>query len=188
MQPPKPQKDESPKKKRKMDLLKRPPALARVDFVGPLPQDILFEMVAPSTDGFLNLKDLLTLSMVSRSFYYTMNHDYWEKIVHAPMFESMYKVAAFAKMKPRQPSIQPYDIRPLRPRLEAFMVCDACAELPPFAEIRYKDVMKQYGLKRKQLEALPSRTEKISHGHRRLFKLKDILDLVEIVRESTNEE
>ncbi|CAK4622122.1 hypothetical protein LEN26_015183 [Aphanomyces euteiches] len=158
-------------------------------------------MIAPSTDGFLNLKDLLTLSMVSRSFYYTMNHDYWEKIVQAPMFESMYKVAAFAKMKPRQRAVrimerrlcthcrqvQPYDIRPLRPRLEAFMVCDVCAELPPFAEIRYKDVMKQYGLKRKQLEAVPSRTEKISRGHLRLFKLKDILELVEKVRESTND-
>ncbi|CAK4219746.1 unnamed protein product [Aphanomyces euteiches] len=172
MPPRKAQLDEAPKtkKRRTMDLLKRPPSLADMNFFGPIPQQVFFETIASWTHGFLDLKDLLTLSMVSRSFYYTMNHSYWEGIVQAPKFQSMYKVAAFAKLNPRQRAIrimnkrmcihcrqiQLNDIRPLRPHLEAFM-----------------------GLKRDQLEKIPRRKQFIMCGYRRWFKLKDVIELAE---------
>ncbi|KAG9405119.1 hypothetical protein AC1031_004225 [Aphanomyces cochlioides] len=191
MPPRKAQSDEAPKtkKRRTMDLLKRPPTLANMNFVGPLPQHVFFDTIASWTHGFLDLKDLLTLSMVSRSFYYTMNH------THRPSakFQPMYKVAAFAKLNPRQRAIrimkkrmctqcrqiQLSDIRPLRPHHEAFMVCPTCAPLPPYAEILYTNAIKQYGLKRDQLEKIPSRKQFIMCGYRRWFKLKDIIELAE---------
>ncbi|KAG9405117.1 hypothetical protein AC1031_004223 [Aphanomyces cochlioides] len=195
MPPRKAQSDEAPKtkKRRTMDLLKRPPTLANMNFVGPLPQHVFFDTIASWTHGFLDLKDLLTLSMVSRSFYYTMNHTYWEGIVQAPKFQSMYKVAAFAKLNPRQRAIrimtkrmcihcrqiQQNDIKPLRPRQEAYMVCQRCADLPLFAEIQYTAAINKYELTRDQLMTLPSRKQAVYCGYRRLFKLKDVLDLVE---------
>ncbi|CAK4630516.1 hypothetical protein LEN26_009121 [Aphanomyces euteiches] len=164
-----------------------------MNFIGPIPQQVFFDTIASWTHGLLDLKDLLTLSMVSRSFYYTMNHSYWEGIVQAPKFQSMYTVAAFAKLNPRQRAIrimnkrmcihcrqiQLNEICPLRPHLEAFMVCPTCAPLPPYAEIMYTNAIKQYGLKRDQLEKIPSRKQFIMCGYRRWFKLKDVIELGE---------
>ncbi|CAK4642531.1 unnamed protein product [Aphanomyces euteiches] len=189
------------KRKRTTDLLKRPPTLAHVEFLGPVPQDVFFSTIASWTFGLLDLKDLLTLSLVSRSFYYTMDHPYWEVIVQAPQCQSMYKVAAFAKLNPRQRAIrimtkrtcihcrqiQQSDIKPLRPRQEAYMVCQRCADLPLFAEIQYSDAIEKFGLTRKQLMTLPSRTQTVYRGYRRLFKLNDVLELVKTLRQNSTE-
>ncbi|CAK4703699.1 unnamed protein product, partial [Aphanomyces euteiches] len=72
------------KRKRTTDLLKRPPTVGHVAFLGPVPQGVFFSTIASWAFGLLDLKDLLTLSLVSRSFYYSMDYAYWEDIVQAP--------------------------------------------------------------------------------------------------------
>ncbi|KAF0738634.1 hypothetical protein Ae201684P_019547 [Aphanomyces euteiches] len=94
------------KKKRVFDLLKRPPVLANVNFIGPLPQHLLFDTIAAWTVGLLNLRELLTLSLVSRSFYYAMDRKYWETIMTSPQFQPMYAIAAFGKLHPRKRAVR----------------------------------------------------------------------------------
>ncbi|KAG9405118.1 hypothetical protein AC1031_004224 [Aphanomyces cochlioides] len=177
------------KRKRTTDLLKRPPTLGHVEFLGPVPQDVFFSTIASWTFGLLDLKDLLTLSLVSRSFYYSMDHPYWEEIVGAPRFQPMYKVAAFAKLNPRQRAIRIMtkrtDISPLRPSQEAFMVCKKCADLPLFIETQFFDAIDHYGLTRKQVMAIPSQRQII--GYHRLRKLNDGLKSEQDVRQSSEE-
>ncbi|KAF0738637.1 hypothetical protein Ae201684P_019840 [Aphanomyces euteiches] len=181
------------KAKRPTDLLKCPPTLDNPIYLGNLPQPIFLSTIGSWTFGMLDIRDLLSLSMVSRSFYYTMDHPYWEKIVENPMFDGMKTVGVYVKSLPHQRSVrimdkrmcrhcrrcQPKNIVPLWPVFEKFKVCWQCAKLPSIAEVQHTEAVHKYGLKRKQLDTIPSRKQTVNRGYQRLYLLQDILKLVE---------
>ncbi|CAK4622117.1 unnamed protein product [Aphanomyces euteiches] len=186
------------KKKRVADLLERSPALANAEYIGGIQEQIFFDTIASWTFGLLDLRQLLTLSMVSRSFYYTMGHSYWEKIVQAPMFAPLYRGASFAMLKPRQRAIyiltkctcqhcrqpQPYEIK--QPKGDP-QVCQKCILLPEFAQIDSEDVFSSYGLSTYYLHKIPCQRRIINGRYRSRYKLKDVLELVEQERRISDE-
>ncbi|KAF0700868.1 Aste57867_8620 [Aphanomyces stellatus] len=171
------------------------PTNADVTLIPGLPQDVVTENIL-TWGGFLGLKDLKTLSMASRGLYTTMNDAYWRRIAEDKMFEPMYSVKAFAKLKPASRvsriilkricnhchEIQMRDIHPVRPNEECFQVCSRCAELPAYAEIKYTDAIQQFKLKRVHLDTIPSRKKIVYQGYIRLFKLCDVLRLADKVK------
>ncbi|KAF0700867.1 Aste57867_8619 [Aphanomyces stellatus] len=179
------------RKKAKTTSIIEPQAAESILIPG-LPQDLILDKIA-SWGGFLNLKDLKTLSMASRALYATMNNEFWRRIAEDEVFAPMYTVKAFAKLKPNArvsriiskrlcihcQKIQMRDIQPLRPNHDCLHVCLKCAELPAYAEIKYSVAMAQYKLKRAQLDTIPSRKKAIYRGYNRLFRLCDVLRLVE---------
>ncbi|CAK4615247.1 unnamed protein product [Aphanomyces euteiches] len=171
------------KAKRPTDLLKCPPTLDNPIYLGNLPQPIFLSTIGSWTFGMLDIRDLLSLSMVSRSFYYTMDHPYWEKIVENPMFDGMKTVGVYVKSLPRQ-----------RATLPSVPAKKHRASVAGFREIQSLPAMRQaaihcrspthkavhkYGLKRKQLDTIPSRKQTVNRGYQRLYLLQDILKLVE---------
>ncbi|KAG9415016.1 hypothetical protein AC1031_008438 [Aphanomyces cochlioides] len=179
------------KKQRMMDLLRRPPTLQTRTFLEPLPHDIVFTQILSWSAGLLDLRDLLTLSMVSRSFYYTMDHKYWDAILNSRELIHMRHGVTYSKLKPRRRvayvvalrmcrhcrRICNRNIAALRLQRGSFKVCGRCGELPEYKEVTYTEVMEMYSLKRKQLDTIPSRIQSLRGGHRRHFLLKDVLEL-----------
>ncbi|CAK4487246.1 unnamed protein product [Aphanomyces euteiches] len=139
------------KKKRVFDLLKRPPVLANVNFIGPLPQHLLFDTIAAWTVGLLNLRELLTLSLVSRSFYYAMDRKYWETIMTSPQFQPMYAIAAFGKLHPRKRAVRVVSKRMCSNCLAMRRkISNRCGRIMRNRSlfIRYEDEVSHYGVKR----------------------------------------
>ncbi|KAG9405122.1 hypothetical protein AC1031_004228 [Aphanomyces cochlioides] len=181
--------DPEQKKKRSTDLLRRPPrTLANVMFVGTIPDHVFFATIA--SFGWLDLRDLLILSMVSRSFYYTMDHAYWERILKAPMFEPLYQARSFVKLKPRHRAVrrimtstcphcrelQPNEIKRRRYEPQA---CPKCILLPQNQVIQYSEAVAMWCLSPDQIDKIPTKTLFIKGRYRQCIKLNDVMELVE---------
>ncbi|KAF0738642.1 hypothetical protein Ae201684P_019693 [Aphanomyces euteiches] len=176
------------KKKRSTDLLRRRPrTLTNVMFLGTIPDQVFFATIA--SFGWLDLRDLLMLSMVSRSFYYTMDHAYWERILKAPMFEPLYQARSFAKLKPRHRAVrimtstcphcrelQPNEIKRRRYEPQA---CPKCILLPQNQVIQYSEAVATWCLSPDQIDKIPTKNLFIKGRYRQCVKLNDIMELVE---------
>ncbi|CAK4615252.1 hypothetical protein LEN26_009126 [Aphanomyces euteiches] len=178
-----------------------PPATHELQFMGSLPQDLFFATIGSPTCGLLAVQDLVALSLVSRSFYNAMDDAYWEKTLAHPTFSSICNGAAYTDLTPRERAVRlvakrvckhcrqfrQYEFWPLRPHGRKILVCEECKKLPEFTAIHFSRAVYKYRLKRCQLELLPSWKRSAYRGYTVMFNLKDVLDVVEQIKQYKSE-
>ncbi|KAG9405114.1 hypothetical protein AC1031_004220 [Aphanomyces cochlioides] len=190
------------KKQRATDLTTPPPpATHELQFMGSLPQDLFFATIGSPACGLLEVQDLVALSLISRSFYNTMDSAYWEKTLAHPDLSRICTGVAYTDLTPRERAVRivakrvckhchqfrQYEFWPLRPYGCKILVCEECKKLPEFTAIQFSRAVWKYRLKRCQLELLPSWKKSAYRGYTVMFSLKDVLDLVEQIKQYKSE-